>query len=154
MTKHLLKLNEIEDQFRELTNKFEEVNFKLDKLSNRVSKIQSDSQLRFSDLESGIQGSPKLNNNVSQTSTKLPGSEKAKQLEESNEEVDNGPDLVEVKKRMTNLKRQFNKTHKVVESKGRHSKESKTEFEKLSLIFKFLKFSPKMFEDLAFIATL
>ena len=81
-----------------------------------------------------------------------PGSEKAKQLEESDEEVDNGPDLVEVKKRMTNLKRQFNKTHKVVESKGRHSKEAKAEFEKLSLIFKFLKFSPKMFEDLAFIA--
>ncbi len=53
MTKHLLKLNEIEDQFRELTNKFEEVNFKLDKLSTRVTKIQSDSQLRFSDLESG-----------------------------------------------------------------------------------------------------
>ena len=53
MAKHLLKLNEIEDQFRELTNRFEEVNFKLDKLSNRVSKIQSDTQLRFSDLESG-----------------------------------------------------------------------------------------------------
>jgi len=51
MTKHLLKLNEIEDQFRELTNKFEEVNFKLDKLSTRVTKIQSDAQLRFSDLE-------------------------------------------------------------------------------------------------------
>ena len=51
MTKHLLKLNEIEDQFRELTNKFEEVNFKLDKLSSRVTKIQSDNQLRFSDLE-------------------------------------------------------------------------------------------------------
>ena len=41
LTKHLLKLNEIEDQFRELTNKFEEVNFKLDKLSSRVTKIQS-----------------------------------------------------------------------------------------------------------------
>ncbi len=53
LTKHLLKLNEIEDQFRELTNKFEEVNFKLDKLSTRVTKIQSDNQLRFSDLESG-----------------------------------------------------------------------------------------------------
>ena len=51
LTKHLLKLNEIEDQFRELTNKFEEVNFKLDKLSTRVTKIQSDNQLRFSDLE-------------------------------------------------------------------------------------------------------
>ena len=33
LTKHLLKLNEIEDQFRGLTNKFEEINFKLDKLS-------------------------------------------------------------------------------------------------------------------------
>ena len=37
---------------QELTNKFEEVNFKLDKLSSRVTKIQSDTQLRFSDLES------------------------------------------------------------------------------------------------------
>ena len=53
MTKHLLKLNEIEDQFRALTNKFEEVNFKLDKLSTRVTKIQSDTQLRFTDLENG-----------------------------------------------------------------------------------------------------
>ena len=51
LTKHLLKLNEIENQFRELTNKFEEVNFKLDKLSSRVTKIQSDTQMRFSDLE-------------------------------------------------------------------------------------------------------
>ena len=32
LTRHLLKLSEIEDQFRELTNKFEEINFKLDKL--------------------------------------------------------------------------------------------------------------------------
>ncbi len=51
LTKHLLKLNEIEEQFRELTNKFEEVNFKLDKLSMRVTKIQSDNQLRLTDLE-------------------------------------------------------------------------------------------------------
>ena len=51
LTKHLLKLNEIEDQFRELTNKFEEVNFKLDKLSTRVTKIQSDTQLRLTDIE-------------------------------------------------------------------------------------------------------
>ena len=64
-----------------------------------------------------------------------PGSEKAKQLEESDEEVDNGPDLAEVQRRMTNLKRQFNKTYKVLESKGRHSKEAKAEFTKLGLIF-------------------
>ena len=53
LTKHLLKLNEIESQFRDLTNRFEEVNFKLDKLSSRVTKIQSDAQLRFRDLETG-----------------------------------------------------------------------------------------------------
>ena len=81
-----------------------------------------------------------------------PGSEKAKQLEESDEEIDNGPDLAEVQRRMTNLKRQFNKTYKVIDSKGRHSKEAKEEFTKLGLIFQFLKFSPKMFEDLAFFA--
>ena len=70
MTKHLLKLNDIEDQFRQLTNKFEEVNFKLDKLSSRVTKIQSDNQLRFSDLESG-KIKKTSNNNV-----KLPGTSK------------------------------------------------------------------------------
>jgi hypothetical protein len=28
LTRHLLKLSEVEDQFRQLTNKFEEINFK------------------------------------------------------------------------------------------------------------------------------
>ena len=51
LTRHLLKLSEVEDQFRQLTNKFEEINFKLDKLSNRVSKVQADNQARFQDLE-------------------------------------------------------------------------------------------------------
>ena len=67
LTKHLLKLNEIEDQFRQLTNKFEEVNFKLDKLSSRVTKIQSDAQLRFSDLENSGQ-------EIKKVKKKLPGS--------------------------------------------------------------------------------
>ena len=53
LTRHLLKLTEIENQFQELTNKFEEINFKLDKLSNRLSKVQADNQLRFQELESG-----------------------------------------------------------------------------------------------------
>jgi tol-pal system protein YbgF len=51
LTRHLLKLSEIESQFQELTNKFEEINFKLDKLSNRLSKVQADNQLRFQDIE-------------------------------------------------------------------------------------------------------
>jgi len=70
MAKHLLKLNEIENQFRELTNKFEEVSFKLDKLSTRVTKIQSDTQLRFSDLEGGAISS------VKNKEVELPGSDK------------------------------------------------------------------------------
>jgi len=52
LTKHLLKLSEIEKQFQELTNKYEEINFKLDKLSSRLSKVQADNQLRFQNLES------------------------------------------------------------------------------------------------------
>ena len=51
LTKHLLKLSEIEIQFQELTNKFEEINFKLDKLSNKLSKVQQDNQLRFEQIE-------------------------------------------------------------------------------------------------------
>ena len=51
LTRHLLKLTEIETQFQNLTNRFEEINFKLDKLSNRLSKVQADNQIRFQDLE-------------------------------------------------------------------------------------------------------
>ena len=55
LTRHLLKLNEIEEQFREITNKYEEINFKMDKLSNRITKMQSDNQMRFNDIEnSGV----------------------------------------------------------------------------------------------------
>ena len=51
LTRHLLKLSEIENQFQQLTNRFEEINFKLDKLSNRLSKVQADNQIRFQDIE-------------------------------------------------------------------------------------------------------
>ena len=51
LTRHLLKLTEIETQFQNLTNRFEEINFKLDKLSNRLSKVQAYNQIRFQDLE-------------------------------------------------------------------------------------------------------
>ena len=51
LTKHLLKLSDIETQFQELTNKFEQINFKLDKLSSELSKVQQDNQLRFEQIE-------------------------------------------------------------------------------------------------------
>ena len=84
LTRHLLKLNEIEDEFRKLTNRFEEVNFKLDKLSSRVSKIQADTQLRFTDLETGNTNTEQANASVgittkekTETKTQLPGAAKA-----------------------------------------------------------------------------
>ena len=85
-----------------------------------------------------------------------PGSQRAKEeaeaAEESDDEVSSGPDMQEVQRRMTNLKRQYNKTLKVIESKGRHSKEANAEYKKLGEIFQFLKFSPRMFDDIATIA--
>jgi tol-pal system protein YbgF len=87
LTRHLLKLNEIEEQFRLLTNRFEEINFKLDKLSNRVTKIQSDSQLRFSDLETDNTSSTARLNKVKEKNTtkqnqrtSLPGTDKPQDL--------------------------------------------------------------------------
>jgi len=76
LTRHLLKLNEIENQFQELTNKFEEINFKLDKLSNRLSKVQADNQLRFQELESGNITSSNENKEL----TLLPGSSQPQDL--------------------------------------------------------------------------
>jgi len=76
LTQHLLKLSDLEEQFKILTNNFEEINFKLDKLSNRITKVQSDNQMRFQDLE---QLNPN-NNAVIKKTKKLPGSGKAQDL--------------------------------------------------------------------------
>ena len=77
LTKHLLKLSELEEQFKLLTNNFEEINFKLDKLSNRISKIQADNQLRFQDLE---QNGTNQISSVPKKEKKLPGSGEPKDL--------------------------------------------------------------------------
>ena len=84
-----------------------------------------------------------------------PGTQRAKEeadAADSDEESSSGPDMKELQRRMTNLKRQFNKTTKIIEKKGRHSKEANAEFKKLGDIFQFLKFSPRMFDDIAAIA--
>ena len=65
LTRHLLKLSEIETQFQTLTNRFEEINFKLDKLTSRISKVQADNQLRFQKLENTI------NNSISSDAAKI-----------------------------------------------------------------------------------
>jgi len=86
LTRHLLKLSEIEKQFQELTNKFEEINFKIDKLSSRLSKVQADNQLRFQQLEegrvvSGINDNQNLSLQIDQSKKKiLPGSSQPQDL--------------------------------------------------------------------------
>ena len=87
LTKHLLKLSEIEKQFQELTNKYEEINFKMDKLSSRLSKVQADNQLRFQSLENNTTTNNTENNSLTslpKTETKqkkvLPGSSQPQDL--------------------------------------------------------------------------
>ena len=74
LTQHLLKLSDLEEQFKIMTNSFEEINFKLDKLSNRITKVQTDNQMRFQDLEKSGLGT------VSSGIKKLPGSGEAQDL--------------------------------------------------------------------------
>jgi len=86
LTRHLLKLTEIENQFQELTNKFEEINFKIDKLSNRLSKVQADNQMRFQELEN----SPTITTDENKKITSLPKEETKKVLPGSSEPQDLG----------------------------------------------------------------
>ena len=110
LTRHLLKLSEIEKQFQELTNRFEEINFKLDKLSSRLSKIQADNQLRFQQLEEG-----KLINNTgeSQQLSSVSGQQDEKILPGSSEPQDLGS--ISYKDSETNLENQITQS---IESTG------------------------------------
>ena len=110
LTRHLLKLSEIEKQFQELTNRFEEINFKLDKLSSRLSKIQADNQLRFQQLEEG-----KLINNTgeSQQFSSVSEQQDEKILPGSSEPQDLGS--ISYKDSETNLENQITQS---IESTG------------------------------------
>ena len=78
LTQHLLKLSELEEQFKILTNSFEEINFKLDKLASRITKVQTDNQMRFQDLEKS--GLDKSGSTTLGELKRLPGSGEAQDL--------------------------------------------------------------------------
>ena len=85
LTRHLLKLSEIEKQFQDLTNRYEEINYKLDKLSTRLSKVQADNQLRFQQIENNssantIDDSSLTSIPKSDTNKILPGSSQPQDL--------------------------------------------------------------------------
>ena len=83
----------------------------------------------------------------------VPNAEPAQSKDDDDdEEEDKGPDPVEAKKRFTALKRQYNKTQKIVKEKGRDSKEAKAQLEKLSEAFSPFKLVPKHFDEIVMMA--
>ena len=103
-------------------------------LIKKEDKRISDIIVGFMDEEEEVLPGPQAGANV--------------ELDEDSDEEDDGAgiDMQELEKRLASLKRQFNKTEKVIEQKGRQSQEATKELEKLGNIFKFLKLSPKRFE--------
>ena len=69
--------------------------------------------------------------------------------DDDDDEVDTGPDPVEAKKRFTALKRQYNKSEKVIAEKGRGSAAAVKELEKLGELFKFFKLTPRVFDPIS-----
>ena len=68
--------------------------------------------------------------------------------EQDSSAKDNGPDPVKARKRFNALKRQFNKTEKTIAAKGRQDAAAIEEMEKLGELFKFFKFTPRIFNPL------
>ena len=103
-------------------------------LIRKEDKRISDIIVGFMDEEEEVLPGPQAGENV--------------EMDESSDEEDDGAgiDMQELEKRLASLKRQFNKTEKVIDQKGRNSEEAIKELEKLGNIFKFLKLSPKRFE--------
>ena len=103
-------------------------------LIRKEDKRISDIVVGFMDEEEEVLPGPQAGENV--------------EIDESADEDDDGAgiDMQELEKRLASLKRQFNKTEKVIDQKGRTSEEAVKQLEKLGNIFKFLKLSPKKFE--------
>ena len=68
--------------------------------------------------------------------------------DDDEEEENKGPDPEEAKKRFSTLKRQYNKTQKVLDEKGRDSKEGQAQLAKLGEAFCCFKLVPKHFDEI------
>ena len=74
LTRQLVKLSELEEQIQKMTASNEETLFNLQKISERVDKIQRDTELRFSDLRSGSTSTTSVQK--TNTPKQLPGTGK------------------------------------------------------------------------------
>jgi RNA polymerase primary sigma factor len=71
---------------------------------------------------------------------------------EEEEEENKGPDPIEAKKRFSLLKRQYNKSLKIIEEKGANSKESEAQMVKLAEAYCCFKLVPKHFDRMVAMA--
>ena len=72
--------------------------------------------------------------------------------DDDDEEEDVGINMEELAKRLSSVKRQYNKSQKTIASSGRDNDKAQKELDKLGEIFKFLKLSPKRFETISLTA--
>ena len=72
----------------------------------------------------------------------------ANEASSDDEEGDSGPDPVEAAKRFKELRKQWQKTEKALAEKGRQSKVTLKELDKLGEVFKFFKLTPRVFDPL------
>ena len=83
---------------------------------------------------------------VPQAAQVQPGQQQTKDDDEDDEPK--GPDPVEAKKRFTALKRQYNKTQKILKEKGRDSKEGQEQLAKLGEAYSPFKLVPRHFDEM------
>jgi len=84
---------------------------------------------------------------VPQAAQVQPGAQVQKK-DDDDEEEDKGPDPIEAKRRFTALKRQYNKTLKLLKENGRATKQGKTQLAKLGVSFSPFKLVPRHFDQL------
>ena len=84
---------------------------------------------------------------VPQAAQVVPNAQAAKK-DDDDDEKNKGPDPVEAKRRFTALKRQYNKTHKVIKAQGRKSDEAQEQLKLLGKKFHSFKLVPKHYEQL------
>ncbi|HEY5644500.1 MAG TPA: sigma-70 family RNA polymerase sigma factor, partial [Pseudomonadales bacterium] len=68
--------------------------------------------------------------------------------EDEDEDEDKGPDPLEAKRRFTALKRQYNKTQKVIKEHGRSSEDAQAQLEKLGDAFSPFKLVPRHYAEM------
>ncbi len=83
---------------------------------------------------------------VPQAAQVQPGQQQTKSDDDDDEPK--GPDPVEAKRRFTALKRQYNKTQKVIKEKGRDSKEGTEQLAKLGEAYSPFKLVPRHFDEM------